>query len=502
MPQLRFPKRDTEGLISALGDNNTQTYVILPSGGVVSVNYASPKHVYAIILIGTIDLRNLRLEITEDGTSYYQVSPNLTRSNMDYAYHNPYWWINKSIKGYKVISNLEDRSVNEIIVLTPDDTKPFLEIVYPSTIEIIDSGTTNLDFFSNLSNISDGDDDTYATFVFRGGYSIYTLYLKGEFALPLASVISPFALIEIDPQSSNVSGVTDSLESHGYFLWGLKDPVPHIQSGYNSSSSFILPISNSPRALWSQKVYEEFSSSGVRGIFREDYLTPTHVASTAFLEALPPKTTVGRKTLYVPYFFSLRHRPIFMIGGFDHIYYATDNLSEPFVYVAANGLTNKIYLKFGLRIKTYYPVTSSFTVKIYGLGFLLFPQMDIEVPLTLPSYNVWFDHTPLGSVTRDNSETTESPDITTDEKFVSIYPVAVDVSAGRAIRYRIRSTSGGTSTFNVDRYYGFHRASNDNILWYYKRDVYNVGNTLQSFDVTGEDQHGQTKVIKVEITPT
>jgi hypothetical protein len=503
MPQLRFPKRDTEGLPSALGDNNTQTYVILSGGSVISVNYASPKHVYAIILIGTIDLRNVRLEITEDGTSYYQVSANLTRSNMEYAYQNPYWWINKSIKGYKVISNLGgDWSANEIIVLTPDDTKPFLEVAYPSTIEVIDSGTTNLDFFSNLSNISDGNDNTHATFAFRGGYSNYTLYLKGEFALPLASVISPFALIEIDPQSSNVSSVIDSLESHGYFLWGLKDPVPPTQSGYKPSSGFIHPISNSPRALWSQKVYEESSSNGVRGIFKEDYLTPTHVASTAFLEALPPKTTVGRKTLYVPYFFSLRHRPIFVTGEFDHIRYATNNLSEPFVYVAANGSTNKIYLKFGLRIKTYYPVTSSFTVKIYGLGFLLFPQMDIEVPLTLPSYNVWFDHTPLGSVTRDNNETTESPDITTDEKFVSIYPVAADVSSGRAIRYRIRSTSGGTSTFNVDRYYGFHRASDDSILWYYKRGLYSVGNTLQSFDVTGEDQYGQTKVIKVEITPT
>ncbi|MDT7878427.1 MAG: hypothetical protein RQ862_07715, partial [Candidatus Caldarchaeales archaeon] len=171
-------------------------------------------------------------------------------------------------------------------------------------------------------------------------------------------------------------------------------------------------------------------------------------------------------------------------------------------YVAANGSTNKIYLFFGLRIETNSAVTSNFTVKIYGLGFLLFPQMDLEVPITFPSYNVWFDHTPLGSVTRDNNETTESPDITTDEKFVSIYPAAVDVSSGRAIRFRIRSTSGGTSTFNVDRYYGFHRASDDNILWYYKRDSYSVGNTLQSFDVTGEDQMGQTKVIKVEITPT
>jgi hypothetical protein len=246
------------------------------------------------------------------------------------------------------------------------------------------------------------------------------------------------------------------------------------------------------------------------GDFRDTYLTPTYydpigtnsLNGTAFLEALRPETTINRKTFYVPYFFSLRHRPIFIGGETHHIYYTTNNISEPFIYAAANGSTNKIYLKFGLRIEASSTVTSGFTVKIYGLGFFLFPQMDIEVPLTLPDYSVWFNHTPLGSVTRDNNETTGSPDITTDEKFVSIYPVAVDVSAGRAIRYRIRSTSGGTSTFNVDRYYGFHQASSDGIWWYYKRDSYSVGNTLQSFDVTGGDQYGQTKVIKVEITPT
>jgi hypothetical protein len=516
MPQLRFPKRDTEGLASALLDNDRQTYISLGPGSTLSVGYATPKLVYAIIVIPDTDpimpwLKYATLSITEDGSSYYSLPPYMTSSNMVRAYNKPYWWVNKSIRGWRLRNDSSSIwNIGEIIVLTPDATKPYLEVSYPSTIEIIDEGTTNLNFFSNLSYISDGDDNTYASFAFRGGYSTYTLYFKGEFTLPMASVISPFALIEIDPQSSNIRDVIQQDESHGYFLWGLKDTISH-QTGFIYANDPIPSILNSPRKIWSQKVYEHWAPGGnIIGTFSDSNLTPTYydpiiVGSfdgTAFLEALRPETTINRKTLYVPYFFSLRHRPIFMGGETYHIYYTTNNISEPFIYVAANGSTNKIYLKFGLRIEASSAVTSGFTVKIYGLGFLLFPQMDIEVPLTLPSYNVWFDHIPLGGVTRDNNETTESPDITTDEKFVSIYPVAVDVSAGRAIRYRIRSTSGGTSTFNVDRYYGFHRTSDDNILWYYKRDSYSVGNTLQSFDVTGEDQMGQTKAIKVEIKPT
>jgi hypothetical protein len=129
--------------------------------------------------------------------------------------------------------------------------------------------------------------------------------------------------------------------------------------------------------------------------------------------------------------------------------------------------------------------------------------MDLEVPLTHSPDAVWFDHVPQGNVTRDNNELTESTDITTDEKFVVIYPTAVDVSSagGRMIRFRIRSTSGGDSNFRVKRYYGFHRANGDTILWYSQDTTYNVGATLQSFDVLGEDQYGQTKVIKVEIIP-
>jgi hypothetical protein len=515
MPQLRFPKRDTEGLPSALVDNDKGTYVILNTGGTLSVSYATPKYVYAIIVVpysnAIIDVRSALLEVTEDGSTYYQVPTYITNTNMTYAHSNPYWWVDRPIRGWR-IANYSGSSwhVGEIIVLTPDDTKPYLAVYYPDTIEIINDGTTNLDSFANLTYISDGNDDTYASFTFRGGYYTYTLYLRVEFSLPLAAAISPFALIEIDPASSNLASALDSEKSHGYFHWRVKDSMP----GYNTNLlpyySTLPSISNSPQKRWSQKVYEITSDSNVYGSFNDTALLPTEYTHrppnqlgnrSALAEALRISTVVGNKRLYVPYFFSFPHRPIFVASTY-HICYATNNLAEPFVYTAANGSTGKIYLYFGLRIETTSTVTSSFTVKIYGLGFLCFPQMDFEAPLSFPSGMVWYEHTPLGGVTRDNNESTESPDITTDEKFVSIYPVAVDVSSGRAIRYRIRSTSGGTSIFYVNRYYGFHLTSNDNIVWYYKQDIYTVGNTLQSFDVTGEDQYGQTKVIKVEITPT
>jgi hypothetical protein len=359
MPQLRFPKRDTEDLASALVDNDRRTYISLGSGSTLSVSYATPKYVYAIIVIpdtdpNTIDLRDVTFSITEDGSSYYSLPPYMTSSNMTQAYNKPYWWVNKSIKGWRFRNNTTATwRIGEIIVLTPDDTKPYLEVSYPSTIEVIDSGTTNLDFFSNLSNISDGDDNTYATFAFRGGYSTYTLYLKGEFALPMASVISPFALIEIDPQSSNIESVILQDKSHGYFLWGLKDTISYTITSYSHFSSVPYSILNSPRKLWSQKVYEDFDYPDVRGIFSDSNLTPTYYDAiisgsrdgTAFLEALRPETIINRKTLYVPYFFSLRHRPIFIQETF-HIYYTTSDISEPFIYVAANGSTNKIYLKW------------------------------------------------------------------------------------------------------------------------------------------------------------
>lgn len=516
MPQLRFPKRDTEGLPSVVVDNNRGTFITIDHGSTLSVSYATSKYVYAIIVVpyppAIIDLRSTPLEVTEDGSTYYRVPTYITNTSMTRAYSNPYWWVNKSIKGWRITNTTGGAWLTgEIIVLTPDNTKPYLPIYYPNTIEIVNDGTTNLDSFANLSYISDGNDNTYASFTFRSGYSTYTLYLKGEISLPMVSLISPFALIEIDPGSSNLASAIDSEKSHGYFHWGAKDRMPSYNTFPLPHNVTLFYVLNSPQKRWSQKVYEIASGPNIFGSFNDTDLLPTEYTHgiipawpqnrSALLEALRVSTVVGNKHLYVPYFFSFPHRPIFVASTY-HIYYATDNVAEPLVYTAANGSTGKIYIYFGLRIETTSLVTSSFTVKIYGLGFLCFPQMDLEVPLSLPSGAVWFEHIPLGSVTRDNNELTESPDITTDEKFVSIYPVAVDVSSGRAIRYRIRSTSGGTSTFNVDRYYGFHRASDDNILWYYKRDSYSVGNTLQSFDVTGEDQRGQTKVIKVEITPT
>jgi len=517
MPQLRFPKRDTEEISSAaVRDNNRETFIYLYPGQTLLASYATPKYVYAIIVVPNAphviaDLRDISLEITEDGSTYYEVPTYITNTNMLYAYSNPYWWVNKLIKGWRLsVSVSSGYPIAEVIVLTPDNTKPYLEVYYPHTIEIINAGTTNLDSFANLSYISDGNDNTYASFTFRGGYSTYTLYLKGELSLPLASIISPFALIEIDPGSSNLASAISSEKSHGYFHWGARDSMP----AYNTSSlhynSTLYSISNSPKKRWSQKVYETRTDTRVYGSFNDPFLLPTsytHLppnalgSRSALLEALRVSTIIGNKHLYVPYFFSFPYRPVFLTSTY-HIYYSTNKLVEPFIYVAAHGSTGKIYLNFGLRIETTSPITSSFTIKIYGLGFLCFPQMDLEVPLSLSSSMGWYEHTPLGGVTRDNNESTESPDITTDEKLVSIYPVAVDVSSGRAIRFRIRSTSGGTSTFNVDRYYGFHRASDDNILWYYKRDSYSVGDTLQSFDVTGEDQYRQTRVIKVEITPT
>lgn len=510
MPQLRFPKRDTEGLASALVDNDRRTYVSLDSGSTLSVSYAAPKYVYAIIVVPLYPRREVELQITWDGSTYYSMLPYITNTNMTYAYNNPYWLVNSTIKGWR-LKNLSASplSIGEIIVLTPDDTKPYLEVYYPNTIEIVNTGTINLDSFSNLPYISDGDDNTYASFTFRGGYSTYTLYLKGEISLPMVSVISPFALIEIDPGSSNLRSAMDYERSHGYFHWGAKDSMPNYSTNPLRYNSTIPSILNSPQKQWSQKVVENVSGSDIYGSFGDHILLPTQYthlsgelrSGSALLEALRVSDAIGHKLLYIPYFFSFPYRPVFVASTY-HIYYTTNNIAEPFIYTAANGSTGKIYLYFGIRIETTSALTSSFTVRIYGLGFLCFPQIDFEAPLSISSDAVWFEHTPLGGVTRDNNESTESPDITTDEKFISIYPAAVDVSSGRAIRFRIRSTSGGTSTFNVDRYYGFHRASDDIIEWYYKRDSYSVGDTLQSFDVTGEDHWGQTKVIKVEITPT
>jgi hypothetical protein len=520
MPQLRFPKRDIEGIPPPLNDNDKTTDVIWSPGDTVWVSYTAPKTVYAIILRGDgppyTNIANLlSLEVTTDGSSFFPVQPSnklISGRALTITNSGAWWWINQSIKGWR-ISNTSNYniSVSEIITLVPDDTKPFLPVIYPDSIEVINIGTTNLDSFSGLSNISDGDDDTYAIFTFRGGYFVYTLYLRGTFSIPMATVISPFALIEIEPLSSNLASVIaqDITRSHGYFHWGATDSLSYT-SGYIYNLAPINQISNSPQRRWSQKANEnqrnEYGITEIQGVLTDDILRPNGVGTgrIALASPLNPSLIITKKTLYVPYFFSLMYWPIFVAGlPHDYIYFATNDLAEPFVYTAANGTTGKITLNFGLRIETTSTVSQPFAIKLYGMGFLCFPQMDLEVPLTLPPNAVWFDHVPQGNVTRDNNELTESTDVTTDEKFVVIYPTAVDVSSagGRAIRFRIRSTSGGNSNFTIKRYYGFHRASDDTILWYSQNTTYNVGTTLQSFDVLGEDQYGQTKVIKVEIIP-
>jgi hypothetical protein len=518
MPLLRFPKRDTEGLPAALVDNNNQTTYTISSSSPLTVTYASPKFVYAIIVISSANATdppvtsdNVRLQVTADGTLYHESGSYITHSNVTRAIKNAYFWVNRTIKGWKLITSEATLRIGEVIVLVPDDTKPYLTTVYPDNIEILDNGTSSLDYFSNLSTISDGDDNTYATFAFRGGYTTYTLYLQASFSMPMLSVITPFLLAEIDVGSSNVGGIINENFSHGYFHWGAVKSISHTSSYFPRNSD--IPQTYGPSHLWTQRVHEDITNDYfyVWAAFGSPFsLNPANYAriyppsaGTALLEALPPNRLIwDGKTLYVPYFFSLPHRPLFIARKGYHIYYATNTTSEPIIYVAASGQDGVIYLNFGLRIQTSIPVNSQFFLKIYGLGFLCFPQIDVEIPLVIPAGAVWYEHVPLNTFTRDNNETTESPDITTDEKIVTFYPAAVDVSSGRAIRYRIRSTSGGTSTFNVDRYYGFHRTSDDSIVWYYKRDSYSVGNTLQSFDVTGADQYGQTKVIKVEIKPT
>jgi hypothetical protein len=475
--------------------------------------------VYAILLLASrlpYLSTYLKLTITTDGTTFTPVDPPAEIRSLRFEARDRvlFWFINKSIRGWKLQNAPPagwaryDINIQEIIVMAHDSTMPPLYTLYPDSIEIIDDGTTNLDSFSGLSNISDNNDNTYATFYFRGGYHLYTLYLKGEFSVPMAAVISPFVLIEINPLSSNIaSTIVRDESSHGYFHWGAVDTLSYTSASI-PVSSLPPPISNSPCLQWSQKVYEDYDPThySVRGTFTDSYLSPTGPfddSRTGLIAPLNPYTIINNKTLYIPYFFSLRHFPIFIANQTDYMYYATNNITEPFVYTAANGSTGKIILKFGLRIQTTSSVSSNFAVKIYGMGFLCFPQMDFETPLAHPPGAVWYAHVPQGNVTRDNNEATESSDITTAEKFVSIYPTAVDVSpgSGRLIRFRIRSTSGGDSNFTVKRYYGFHRASDDTILWYSQDTTYNVGSTLQSFDVLGEDQYGQTKVIKVEIIP-
>jgi len=509
MPQFRLPVRDTEGLPSAVVDNNTNTSYSLNGLETLTVNYSTPKHIYAIIIVGDYFLGEvIDVEISLDGNSFTSARNTFNYSFIRGVQNNVYIWVNKSIKSWKIINHSASTIIiKEIIVLTPHESNPLLPILYPDSVELVDEGTTNLDFFANLSNIVDSDDNTYATFTFQPGYTTYTLYLRGGVSLPLMSLISPFAILEVDPSDSNLPSVIhQDRQTHAYFLWGAVDSWDPLSYSQDPLSP-IPRISNSPQLLWSQKILEWRDGSYTRGRAHPTYLLPTFYGEesssrTAFLEALLLHKALNNKIVFVPYFMSLYHRPIFIRNPAYYTYYPTEDIREPFLYVAANGSTDKIHLNFGLRISCSSPVNQSFTLKIYGIGFLCLPQIDFEAPLTIPSYWAWFQHSPLNGVTRDGNESTESPDITTDEYFASIYPFAVDVASPRAIRYKIRSTSGGTSTIKVRRYFGYHRPSDNTLPWYYNEATYEIEETLQDVDITGSDSHGKTSVIKVEIIPS
>jgi len=501
MPQWRFPKRDTEGLPSALADNNYDTGYSLSGGETLTISYATSKYIYSILIVGD-NLSSAVVEISEDGTNFTNAHTTFDASKMTAVNRGIYVWVDKSIKAWRIRNTSSSPLyIWEIVVLTPDDTKPYFAVYYPNEIAVNNEGTTNLDSFSNLPHIADGDDNTYATFTFRGGYTTYTLHLQNSFSIPCMAIISPFAILEIDAGGSNLASVIKtSSSSHIYFWWGIVNGADGFTDYIDKNT--IYPAANSPKILWSQKAYEEEAGSTVRGLFSETTLRPNsyYDNNSSLLGALKPHIIIGTKKSYCPYLLSFRWRPIF-IKSYYHIYYPSNDLREPFIYAVANGNTSKIYLNFGLRIDCSSVVNQAFSVKIYGIGFLCFPQMDFEAPLSLPSGAVWFEHVPLNSVTRDNNESTESPDITTDEYFASIYPIAVDVASPRAIRYRIRSTSGETSTIKVRRYFGYHRPSDDSLLWYYDEATYEIGENLQDADITGNDSHGKASVAKVEIIP-
>jgi hypothetical protein len=540
MPQLRFPKRDTEGLNPEIADNSLRTYMFLPpsSNASYGVSYATPKHVYAIIILAVDDphsgypntplyhrlpTRMIKLEITEDGSSFYRVPTYITDTNITTAYFNVYWWINKPIKGWRLIntSSSVPFMIFEVIVLVPDDTQPYLPVYLPQTISIISDGTTNLEGVTNLFSIIDGDDNTYASFIFRSGFYTYTLYLEGKLSVPMLSVVSPFALIEIDPGSSNIRSAIDDLVSHGYFHWGLKDSITSDGPFFGGKVFFasIERVENSPRLRWSQKIYETVLPPGdypqvIVGSPTDDHLRPdnyifpyryilggnTPVSGPALLEALTPSIAINSKYLYVPYFFSFYHRPVFIaIPADNFIKYTTYDLNEPLAYVAANEATNQIYLKFGLHIEGAIRITGGFTVRIYALGFLCYPQMDLLAPYTLggTDYAAWPDLIPVTNVTRDKNLTTETPDLE-DRRFISIYPAATNVSlnGGTTIRLFIRSTGTEPADFTISRFYGYHVAADDQIVWYLDSKSYNVGPELQPFDISGEDRFLRTNLIK------
>jgi len=138
-------------------------------------------------------------------------------------------------------------------------------------------------------------------------------------------------------------------------------------------------------------------------------------------------------------------------------------------------------------------------VRIYALGFLCFPLMDFLAPTTLggTDYAAWPNLTPVTNVTRDKNLTTETIDLG-DQRFISIYPAATNVSlnGGTTIRLFIRSTGTEPSSFTIWRFYGYHVAADDQIVWYADIKRYSVGTALQPFDISGEDRFLRTNLIK------
>jgi hypothetical protein len=201
MPQFRLPVRDTEGLPSAVVDNNTNTSYSLSGLETLTVNYSTPKHIYAIIIVGDYPLGEaIDVEISLDGNSFTSARDTFNYSFMRKVQDNVYVWVNKSIKAWRIINRSASTiTIKEIIVLTPHESNPLLPILYPDSVELVDEGTTNLDFFANLSNIVDSDDNTYATFTFQPGYTTYTLYLRGEVSLRLYPLSHPSPYWKLTP---------------------------------------------------------------------------------------------------------------------------------------------------------------------------------------------------------------------------------------------------------------------------------------------------------------
>jgi len=519
MPQLRFPKRDTEGLPTSLADNNLETHYFLSSYETLTVNYPEAKHVYAIIAVGApgyaLDKYTI-IEVSLDGASFIPAGGTFKQTFMLRAYDTKFVWIDKTIKSWR-LRNLSEHllPIREVIVLIPDNAGPFLEIRYPESVEVVDAGTTGLDSFANLPNITDGDDNTYASFTFRPGLQHYTLHLRGTFSpLQLASVVSPFVIMEIDPQDSNLPQEIGLSESHAYFFWGAINNTDNVSDMVEDRSP-VSRVENAPQFLWSQKAWEKAILLGsytyIQITATEEDLSPIIIQDRegaydkpAFLDVLMLRNVINSKTLFVPYFMSFYWQPIFAVGSgkLPYICYPTSDIREPLVYVVSNGLTNRTYINLGLRIfSSFTPINQSFSVKIYGMGFICFPLIDFEAPLSVPTHQAWFQPDPLNNATRDGDESTESPDILYGKCLISIHPTDINIVSPRAIRYRIRSTSEGTSRIYVKRYRCINFPPRELPYWNSETMTLEIGQNLQSVDITETHGNDKTGIIKVEIIP-